>query len=72
MSLPTQVPPNILLFHAGTKNGTDQQLLTNGGRVLSVTAIAETISQAAADATEVAAQVQFEGATFRSDIGYEF
>ncbi len=58
----------IVIFHAGTtrKNG---RLVTNGGRVLGVTALAKTSARASELATKAAACIKFEGAFFRRDIG---
>ena len=59
----------LLLFHAGTdrRNG---MLVTSGGRVLAVTALADTFA-AAVDASRAGAgAVRFEGAFFRNDIGW--
>jgi phosphoribosylamine--glycine ligase len=58
----------IVIFHAGTarKGG---KLVTNGGRVLAVTALAETVERASALASEAASKIQFEGAFHRRDIG---
>jgi phosphoribosylamine--glycine ligase len=72
MQLPAVLPPDTLLFHAGTRLADDGTLLTNGGRVIAATALAPTIQAAAAQAKAVIAQVQFEGCYFRRDIGYEF
>lgn len=60
---------NLIVFHAGTKRrgGT---LETSGGRVLSVTAIAETFAAAASASRSGAAQIEFEGAFYRTDIGW--
>ena len=57
-----------LLFHAGTKeeNG---QILTNGGRVLAITAFGETISDALKTANKNADLIDFQGKTYRKDIG---
>lgn len=56
------------VFHAGTKMNGDQ-LVTNGGRVLGVTASGETL-QAAIDAAYLAAsKIQFAGMHYRKDIG---
>ena len=57
-----------VVYHAGTKleNG---KILTNGGRVLGVTATADTLSHAIDKAYEAVAGVKFEGAHFRRDIG---
>lgn len=61
--------PGVTVFHAGTAREGDQ-VVTSGGRVLSVTAIGETIDQAAERAYEAASKIEFEGKQFRSDIGW--
>ncbi|WP_159788996.1 phosphoribosylamine--glycine ligase [Sodalinema gerasimenkoae] len=58
-----------LVFHAGTQLKQDQ-LLTSGGRVLGVTAVAESFSAAIADSYAAVHKIDFENAYFRSDIGY--
>jgi phosphoribosylamine--glycine ligase len=63
---------NVQIFHAGTKLNERGEVLTNGGRVITVTSLAPTIQEAAAKSKIVAAQIQFEGKFFRNDIGYEF
>ena len=57
------------VFHAGTtdENG---QVVTNGGRVLCVTALGEDVAQAQKRAYEAAASIQFDGMQYRKDIGY--
>lgn len=57
------------IFHAGTKLEAEQ-LLTNGGRVLGVTALGTTFEQAIATAYEAIAKVQFDGIYYRRDIGH--
>ncbi len=60
---------DIVVFHAGTaiKNG---QLVTNGGRVLGVTAIADTLEDARTKVYAVIEQhIRFEGMHYRKDIG---
>lgn len=58
-----------IVFHAGTRNE-DGRLVTAGGRVLAVTALAPTFL-AAADASEAAAaRIEFGGAFHRKDIGW--
>ena len=47
----------------------DGQLLTNGGRVLGVTAVAGTLSQAIRDAYALVDTVHFDNAFYRHDIG---
>ncbi len=59
---------NAVVFHAGTAQK-DGQIVTNGGRVLGVTAVAPTL-EAAIDAAYAAAKpIHFEAMTFRHDIG---
>ena len=59
-----------LLFHAGTKNsGTD--IVTNGGRVLAVSSIADTMQEALDKSFANAAKIQFEGKYYRRDIGFD-
>lgn len=60
-----------IVFHAGTKR-VDGQLLTDGGRVLAVSAYGATHSEALATALSGAAQIDFEKKYYRKDIGYEF
>lgn len=58
-------------YHAGTaeKNG---NIVTNGGRVLGITAKGKNLSEARAKAYEACEWVQFEGKYYRRDIGKEF
>jgi phosphoribosylamine--glycine ligase len=58
---------NCLVFHAGTRfeNG---QVVTDGGRVLSVTGLAEDLKTAVARAYEGMSRLHFEGITYRRDI----
>lgn len=58
-----------LVFHAGTVLEGDQ-VVTSGGRVLTVTATGQTVDEAAARAYAVVQQIHFEGAHYRSDIGH--
>lgn len=57
------------LFHAGTARD-GEGLVTSGGRVLAVTTIRPTFSQAADASRAAAARIDFDGAFFRSDIGW--
>jgi phosphoribosylamine---glycine ligase len=58
----------VKVLHAGTKLAGDA-LLTNGGRVLGVTAIAATLGRALLSAYDAAARIRFEGMHYRKDIG---
>ena len=55
-------------FHAGTKE-TDQGIVTNGGRVLGITAKGKDLKQARANAYAAAGWVDFENKYMRHDIG---
>ena len=61
--------PGVTVFHAGTKVDAEGQVLTNGGRVLNVTALGPTFAEARERAYEAAALIDFEGKQFRTDIG---
>jgi phosphoribosylamine--glycine ligase len=61
---------NSHLFHAGTK-AVNGHIETNGGRVLAVTALENSLEEAVAAALVDAAKVRFDGAYFRSDIGVD-
>ncbi|HET8842552.1 MAG TPA: phosphoribosylamine--glycine ligase [Ktedonobacteraceae bacterium] len=59
--------PNVHVFHAGTARS-DGQLVTAGGRVLSVTARGETLQEAVDRAYDAAQYISFEGMQYRRDI----
>jgi phosphoribosylamine--glycine ligase len=56
------------VFHAGTALDKNQTLLTNGGRVLTVTADGETLPEAIESAYNAVSAIHFEGMQFRKDI----
>lgn len=60
--------PDIFVFHAGTKKfGKD--IVTNGGRVLNVVGLGDTIEQAIECTYKAVEQISFEGMQYRKDIG---
>ena len=61
--------PSVKVFHAGTRLGDDGSLLTAGGRVLGVTAVAEDLQAALSTAYDAVERISFEGMQFRRDIG---
>jgi phosphoribosylamine--glycine ligase len=61
--------PGVEIFHAGTSL-LDGNYLTNGGRVLAVTAAADTLEHALGLAYEGMSRIHFEGMYFRRDIGH--
>lgn len=56
-------------FHAGTKFGADGDIVTNGGRVLGITALGRDLKEARANAYAAAEWVDFENKYMRRDIG---
>ncbi len=61
--------PDCRVFHAGTKLAANA-LLTNGGRVMCVTALGDALRIARTRAYEVVDQIRFDGMQFRRDIGH--
>ena len=61
--------PSTKVFHAGTRRESDD-VLTAGGRVLCVTAKAETLAAAADLAYEAVTDISWDGMKYRSDIGW--
>ncbi len=60
--------PGVRVFHAGTKRK-GRRVVTDGGRVLGVTALGETVEEAIEKAYRAAARVRWEGLYYRKDIG---
>ncbi len=58
-----------LIFHAGTINGTNSDILTNGGRVLAVTSLDKQMKQALKKSYASAEKIKYEGKYCRKDIG---
>ena len=58
-----------ILFHAGTKINDEGQLVTSGGRVISVSSYGNSIADALANSYASIEKVDFEGKYFRRDIG---
>jgi phosphoribosylamine--glycine ligase len=62
------IPPDVFVTHAGTARTADGELVTAGGRVLNVTALAPDPADARAAAYAAADMIQFEGKQLRHDI----
>ncbi len=60
--------PDIVVFHSGTSIK-DGKLVTNGGRVLTVTAVGNTLKEAKEKVYKAIEKIHFEGAHYRKDIG---
>lgn len=60
---------HVVVFHAATKRGPSQEWLTNGGRVLGVTATGKTLEAALARCYDATADIHWDGMQYRHDIG---
>ena len=60
---------DILMFHSGTKEDHRGNFVTQGGRVLGVTAIAATLEEATSKAYNMIETIDFTGKQYRTDIG---
>ncbi|MSR06355.1 MAG: phosphoribosylamine--glycine ligase [Gemmatimonadetes bacterium] len=70
ISLPQLLPPDALMFHAGTTLDPGGTLRTSGGRVLCATGLGPDIASARAASQALAEAVDFEGKVFRRDIAW--
>lgn len=70
INIPAQIPDNVIVFHAGTRRNDDGKLVTDGGRVLAVTAVSAILTDAISQANKVLSTIKFEGMHFRTDIGF--
>lgn len=68
IQLPMLTDPDQMIFHAGT-NEVDYSLKTDGGRVLAVSSLGKTMTEAVQKCNEIAEQIHFEGKYYRKDIG---
>lgn len=66
-----RTPEQCLVFHAGTSFDSDR-IVTNGGRVLAVTALADDLRSAKTVSAAGAEAIRFDGKYYRNDIGWEF
>ena len=64
------VADDVHVFHAGTKLGAGDALVVAGGRVLAVTAVADTLREAAERSRQYATAVRLDGKQLRGDIGW--
>ena len=64
-----QVPEGVLVFHSGTALA-EQQVVTNGGRVLAVTALGHDLRAAVDTAYSGVKAISFSGAHYRTDIAH--
>jgi len=62
--------PDVYVFHAGTARDASGRLVTAGGRVLAVTAVADSIEEAQRRSRDFASRIEFDGKQYRDDIGW--
>jgi phosphoribosylamine---glycine ligase len=69
IGMPNDLPDNVKIFHANTSfdNG---QLITNGARVLCITALGENMQQARSNVYKIASLIYWPDVQYRNDIGY--
>jgi phosphoribosylamine--glycine ligase len=69
--LPDSLETSVMVFQAGTAEK-DGAIITSGGRVFCVTALADSLDEAIDAARDAMDRIHFEGKYYRRDIGYEF
>ncbi len=69
IEIPADLDPGVTVFHAGTARAPDGRLVSAGGRVLGVTAVAADVAGAAAKAYATVDRIRFPGAHVRRDVG---
>ena len=69
IDFPVSLPPQTAVIHAGTARNAAGQIVTNGGRVLGVTALGATLPEAAARAYAACEKIQCASKYYRRDIG---
>jgi len=70
ISFPKSVPSNSKIFHAGTATGSDDTVVTSGGRVLCVVALADTVTDAQQQAYDVVSTINWDEIYYRNDIAH--
>ena len=67
----TQKIDDVFVYHAGTTLNGNTEVVTNGGRVMALTGVANSLENAVRKSQHAAQTVQFEGKYFRHDIGMD-
>src|SRR5437870_9919118 len=70
ISVPRDLEPGTLVFHAGTERDPEGGLRVHGGRVLPVTGLGDTVGEAARRSTDACELITFPGKTYRRDVGW--
>jgi phosphoribosylamine--glycine ligase len=70
ITLPPITDDGVVIFHAGTARDAQGRLVTAGGRVLAVSAVAPSVAEAQQRSQDYAERVEFAGKQYRTDIGW--
>jgi len=70
ITLPPMDEDGVFVFQAGTARDADGRLVTAGGRVLAVSAVAPTVALASQRSLDYATRIRFAGKQLRTDIGW--
>lgn len=62
---------DVLVFHAGTKRNAQGQVITDGGRVMALTAVGSSLAEVLEKSKNAANIIQFDQKYFRKDIGFD-
>jgi phosphoribosylamine---glycine ligase len=62
---------DVIVFHAGTTTNTNTEVVTNGGRVMALTGVANSLENAVHKSQRAAHTLQYEGKYYRHDIGLD-
>lgn len=65
----SQIPRDVLVFHAGTEIDDSGAIITSGGRVLGLTGLGDSLQEALDRAYEGVSAISFDGMQYRRDIG---
>lgn len=68
--LEQDIDNDVKVFHAGTKLNDKDEIVTNGGRVLCVTALGDDVKDAQTKALQACEKINFDGMQYRRDIGW--
>jgi len=70
ITLPSSAGADVHIFHAGTARASHGRLMTAGGRVFAVTAVADTLAGAQRSSVRTASAIEFAGSQYRADIAW--
>ena len=65
------LPADNFIFHSGTKRN-DKQWFSDGGRVLSISSLGETINEVKGNVYSIINQIKWDGGYYRKDIGWRY